>query len=93
MNLQQFKSEYRMMCNDTWGCAMEAWFECAGWLYSMDVSLPLEWEYSAGICGDGREPDCYWYDIFSTLDRDQLMDIGTFLFRYCQYLQFKGVNY
>lgn len=93
MNLKQFKAEYRFKCDDTWGDAMESWFECAGWLYWNGEVLPTNWKYSPGMDGDGRDPESYWYDLFAGCTTEELWTIGNFLFRYCTYLESRGVSY
>lgn len=55
MNLKQFKIKYRIKSDDIWSDAMEAWFECAGWLNYHGENIPSEWGYFPGM-GDGREP-------------------------------------
>ena len=91
MNIRDFKNEFRLVCTDTWGNALDAWFECAAHLNEI-AYVPIEWEYKASIFG-GKDKSSYWYEIFDECDADELLDIGNFLFRYCQYLKFKEVNY
>lgn len=93
MTLTQFKAEYRLKCNDTWGDAMEAWFECAGRMNRRHLHIPHEWQYSPGLGGDGTDKESYWYALFGRCGNKQLGAIGTFLFRYCQFLKHKGVDY
>ena len=93
MNLKEFKSEFRLICSDTWGDAMEAWFECAGHLYNRNEQMPGKWEYSPGLGGDGTDEDCYWYELFENATTKELHVIGSYLFRYCEYLKFKKVDY
>lgn len=93
MNLKKFKEEFRQMCNDTWGDAVDAWFECAGHMYNRGIDIPYEWEYSPGTGGNGTDEDSYWYDLFKKITNEELIKIGNFLFRYCQYLKFKGKDY
>lgn len=92
-NFKEFKNEYRLICCDTWGNAMEAWFECAGHLHKRGLSIPSEWEYRPGAGGDGTEKDSYWYDIFKHTNAKMLRTIGNFLFRYCQLLKHFGKDY
>lgn len=93
MNLKQFKDEFRLICSDTWGNAMEAWFECAGHLNKRGEDIPNEWQYRCGMSGDGTDKDSYWYSIFKNTSTKRLRVIGGFLFRYCQYLKMKGIDY
>jgi len=81
------------MCTDTWGDAMNTWFECAGWMHYKGLHIPNEWGYSPGFGGDGREEDNYFYELFESCSIPDLTQIGNFLFRYCQYLRFKGIDY
>jgi hypothetical protein len=92
MNIKDFKNEYRFICTDTWGDAMEAWFECAGQMYKRGLSIPASWEYKPGL-GDGTEKDCHWYEIFENAPNNDLEIIGKYLFRYCQFLRYKKVDY
>lgn len=92
MTLKEFKTEFRLICTDTWGTAMDAWFECAGHMLNRGLDIPYEWEYSAGM-GDGREEDSYFYTLFLECTNEQLHAIGNFLFRYCEMLRYAGVNY
>ena len=93
MNLKSFKNEFRLICTDTWGDAMNTWFECAGWINWRGIPTPKEWEYSPGLGGDGREEDNYFYELFESSSDEELIAIGNFLFRYCQYLKFKEIDY
>lgn len=91
MNLKEFKNEFRLVCDDTWSTAMEAWFECAGRLYLNDIMMPTNWEYrpSAYPCDN----ESYWYELFDKSTNKDLMAIGKLLFRYCQYLKYKKIDY
>lgn len=92
-SLKEFKNEFRLVCSDTWGEALGAWFECAGQMNKRGMPIPSEWEYSPGLGGDGTEPDSYWYELFENSTGNMLREIGNFLFRYCQYLKYNGVDY
>jgi len=92
MTLKDFKSDFRQFCTDTWGDALECWFECAGQMHSRNLEIPVEWEYQVGA-GDGMEPDSYFHEIFLNASDSELQAIGNFLFRYCEYLKYKKVNY
>ena len=91
--LRQFKDEWRLKCTDSWGDAMEVWFECAGWLHWNGENIPIEWEYSPGAGGDGRDKESYWYELFAETPVSLLHEIGRLMTRYCQYLRFKGLDY
>lgn len=91
--ISDFKNEYKIaFSGDFWGSAMDAWFECAGHLNNRGLSIPSEWEYSPGL-GGGMEPDSYFYDIFNDCDDELLINIGNLLFRYCQFLKYKRMDY
>jgi len=90
MTLKEFKKEFRLICTDTWGNTLEAWFECAAHLNEIAYP-PKEWEYEQK--GSGKDKDSYWYEFFDECDADELLEIGNFLFRYCSYLKFKGISY
>ena len=92
MNLKEFKEEFRLMCDDTRGDALDAWFECAGHMYERGIDIPNEWKYVHGL-GDGTFEQSWWYDFFKESTNEELIKIGNFLFRYCQYLKFKGKDY
>ena len=92
-NLKSFKNELRLVTSDTWGSAMDAWFECAGHMHNKGIKIPEDWDYSTGASGDGTEEDNYFYELFLNTDNEMLIEIGSFLFRYCQYLKFKGLDY
>jgi hypothetical protein len=90
-SIKEFKAEYRLICVNTWGSALEAWFECAGHLFDRGEPIPSEWCYQPkGLVTD---PDCWWYEIFDTTITEDLREIGEFLFRYCRYLKHKGIDY
>ena len=92
MTLKEFKNEFRLICSDTWGDAMGAWFECAGRMYKKNMQIPEKWEYRPGL-GDPCEPDNYFYSLFAHSSKKQLQTIGNFLFRYCQMLKYYGKDY
>jgi hypothetical protein len=92
MTLKEFKNEYRLVCSDDWGTAMEAWFECAGRMYKKNMLIPANWEYRAGL-GDPCDNDSYFYSLFAHSSKKQLTEIGNFLFRYCQMLKYQGKDY
>lgn len=92
MTLKEFKNEFRLMCSDTWGDAMDAWFECAGRMYKRKMKFPPEWEYYEGA-GDPTNEDSWFHSMFSKSSNKELRIIGNFLFRYCQYLKYKGLDY
>jgi len=92
MTLKKFKNEYRLICTDTWGDAMDAWFECAGQMNKRAMEIPRTWEYRPGL-GIGTDTESYWYELFENAKANELVQIGRFLFRYCQYLKFKGKDY
>jgi hypothetical protein len=93
MTIKEFKQEYRLICSDTWGNAMEAWFECTGHLNKRGLYIPAEWEYRPAMGTNGTDEESYWYELFEVATDEQLIIIGDFLFRYCEYLRFKGKDY
>ena len=92
MKLKEFKNEFRLICTDTWGDALESWFECAGHMHSRNLPIPNNWKYSAGA-GSGMDIDSYFHAIFMGVSDEELINIGNFLFRYCEFLRYKGINY
>lgn len=93
MTIKQFKQEFRLVCNDTWGEAMGAWFECAGRMNRRGLDIPHEWQYRPGMGSDGTDKESYWYSLFGRCGNKQLQAIGNLLFRYCQFLKHKGIDY
>ena len=100
MNIKQFKDEFRLICSDTWGDATDAHFEVAGHLHDRKADIPTEWEYRPArveeydwIIPKQAEPDSYFHNMFADATTESLQKIGAFLFRYCEYLRFKGINY
>ena len=91
-NINKFKDEFRLVCTDTWGNALDAWFECAGRMNKRNLEIPKIWEYSPGM-SDGTDKDRYFFTYFAKLSNKKLIEIGNFLFRYCQYLKSKGIDY
>lgn len=92
-SLKEFKDEFRLICSDTWGNALDAWFECAGQMNKRGLLIPYEWEYRPGLGGDGTDEDSYWFELFENTNDDLLINIGNFLFRYCQFLRHCKVDY
>lgn len=91
--IKEFKNEFRLISSDTWGDAMDAWFEIAGQMNKRGLYIPANWEYRPGMGSDGTEPESYWYELFEIASDELLIKIGDFLFRYCEFLRFKEVNY
>jgi hypothetical protein len=92
MKLKEFINEFRIICTDSWGDAVEAWFECAGHLYNRNTNIPSEWMYSPGA-GDGMDEDSYWHELFKNATTEELETIGAFLTKYCHLLESKGMSY
>lgn len=90
MTIKQFKTEFRSMCTDTWGDALDAWFECAGRLYVRGLKLPDEWEYRPAPAGRKYcvDKECRWYLEFRYLPTRELREIGCLLFRYCRWIKY-----
>ena len=91
--LQKFKVEYRFMSCDIWGDAMEAWFECAGQMNKRGLNISENWKYSPGLGSDGTDKESHWYHSFKSMKNDNLIKLGNFLFRYCQFLRYKKIDY
>jgi len=90
--LNDFKNELRLIMSDKWGNALDTWFECAGHMYNRGLEIPLLWEYKIGH-GSGMEEDNYFYELFIEASDELLVEIGNFLFRYCQMLKHYGLDY
>ncbi len=96
--LKDFKDEFRLICTDTWGNALDAWFESVGQMNKRGLPIPNKYEYRAGIdpvgCNDkGTDPESYWHEMFENSNTEDLVKIAEYLFRYYDFLRFKGVNY
>ena len=97
-SIKSFKEEFRMICADTWGDACEAWFEAVGQMNKRGLPIPSKYEYNAGKDFQGSNdkgtcPDSYWHEMFENSDTEDLVKIAEYLFRYCDYLRFKGIDY
>jgi hypothetical protein len=92
MNLKEFKDEFRLICSDAWGEAVDCWFEVAGHLYNRGLNIPDDWGYRPGL-GDPTTGDNYFYGLFNDCTDEELRIIGNFLFRYCQMLKHYGKDY
>ena len=93
MNLKDFKFEFRLICSDEWGTAMEAWFEACGHLNSRGETIPAEWEYRPALGTDGRDEESYWNELFESASTEELWAIAKLMARYCQVLKLAGVDY
>jgi hypothetical protein len=93
-SVKEFKNELRLISDtDVWGTSVEAWFECAGHMNKRGLHIPSSWEYSQGLGGDGTENESYWYELFEAAPDNVLINVGNLLFRYCQFLRYKGKDY
>lgn len=90
--LTEFKKEYRQICVDTWGDAMEAWFECVGRMYKRHLDIPSKYQYKAGILSPCEKESNFYY-FFKDCNKKELTQIAEFLYRYCSYLKYKKVDY
>lgn len=93
MNIKEFKNEFRLICSDTWGDAMEAWFECVGRMNRRNLEIPANWNYRPGMGSDGTDKESYWYPLFGRCGNKQLTSIANFLERYCRFLKLAGKDY
>jgi hypothetical protein len=73
---------------------MEAWFEAVGNMYDRGLDIPSKYEYKpAPALNIQSDTESYWCDAFVFLSDEELYEIAEFLFRYCTYLRFKGIDY
>lgn len=86
-----FKKEFRMISADTWGDAMDAWFEAVGHMYQRGIAIPAKYQYRPGL--SQTEPESYWHDGCKAAQDSELEELAEYLFRYCQFLQYKGIDY
>jgi hypothetical protein len=95
MTTKQFKSEFKITDYkyDPWGCAMEAFFECAGRMNKRGMDIPYEWHYRPGMGSDGTDKDNYWYSLFARCSNKQLAAIGNLLHRYTSLIALAGKSY
>jgi len=91
--IKDFKDEYRLICVDTWGDALEAWFECAGQMNKRKLKIPMPWEYRPAPGTNGTDKESYWHTDFESCSNELLIKIGNLMFRYCEFLRSKKVNY
>jgi hypothetical protein len=92
MNLSEFKNELRLVYHsDKWGCAMDALFECIGRMYIKGVCIDTKHEYSPGFAP--TDDESYFHDLFKNCTNLELHAISEFLYRYCEYLRYKGIDY
>lgn len=92
-NLKEFKEEFRLICCDTWGDAMDAWFEVAGRMHVKKMKIPDEWQYRPAPGGNPCNKESQFYIEFRYANAATLREIGNFLFRYCQLLKHFGKDY
>lgn len=89
-----FRHEYQFaFSGDHWGTAMEGWFEAVAHMWWRGLPIPSKYEYRPGMSNDQREPDSYFYALCEEASDEVLIQIAELMFRYCQYLKFKGVDY
>lgn len=94
MTIKEFKYEMKLTnSGDSWGNAMNAFFEVAAHLYDKGVTIPDEWEYSPSMASEQAEEDSYWFELFSIETEENLIKFGNLLHRYTEFLKFKGVDY
>jgi hypothetical protein len=94
MNKQAFKQfilEFRLMNTDTWGNAMDAWFEAVGRMYERGMNIPSKYSYSPGL--SPTEEGCYFHEMFIKMDSSTLVYIAEFMYRYCRLLTHFKKNY
>lgn len=92
----EFKELLRMndVAGDPWAVIVGAWFDCAAHLYEKG-ECPYEWGYRPGAMGNhipNAEESAY-FDFYSTLNADQLTEIGNYLWRISEALKRKGLSY
>lgn len=89
-----FRNEYKFaFSEDHWGTAMDAWFEAVAHMWWRGIPVPTKYEYSPGMGNDPRETDSYFYALCNEASDESLIQIAELMFRYCQYLKFKKVDY
>jgi len=90
-NIREFKNDFRFICTDVWGDALDAWFEATGQLCMRWIDIPSAWQYKAGLCP--IDEDSYFNEVFANCTDDEITAIANFLFRYCQMLKHNGKDY
>lgn len=88
---KELLSELRMICDDSWGDSMEAFFAVAGELLDRGLPIPAAWEYKPGM--SPKDPDSYWTDVLEEASDEALQSFGKFLFRYTCLLHKHGKSY
>jgi hypothetical protein len=89
--LKDFTDEFRLISYDSFEDAKEAWFEAAGQMNKRGLAIPNEWAIDFRG-GDGTEPDSHWHEDFEQCTDELLIRIANFTFRYCRFLQHKGLG-
>lgn len=80
------------VAGDPWGVVMGAWFDCAAHLYEKG-DCPYDWKYKPGCGGNVIEDESPYFDLFNSLDAEQLTEIGEYLNRISEALKRKGRDY
>lgn len=93
MNLREFKSEFKLMCGESWGDILEAWFEACGVLYDRGVALPAKYKYRPGASPKQTNEDNYFFDMFQNSSDDELLTIAEFCFKYAMLLKKYNKDY
>lgn len=92
-NLKSFIKEFRLICSDSWGDAMEAWFEATGQMYKRGLDIPAEWLYRPALGSDGTDSESYWHEMFEETSDEVILQIANLMCRYCDLLKRNGKDY
>ena len=91
MTIPEFKDKFKLVCNDTWVDALDAWFEAVGQMYLRKIPIPVEYEYAAGHA-DVIDEDSKFHTDFIKATNDQITAIADYLTRYMKVLKANGLN-
>ena len=92
LTFADLKSEFRLTCDDLWGCALAWWFATAGEMNDRGLPIPSQWEYEPGPLG-GINPDAYETPFCAYASDAALVKFGGLMFRYAQLLMSNGKSY
>src|SRR5580658_5603886 len=92
MDLQEFKTEFRAECSNVWEDAIGEFYECAGQLEDRRCIYPRAWITEQGLWPNNWLRAPLFSDEFRDTSDEDLLVIGSFLFRYLLLLKRKWLS-
>jgi len=77
---------------DKWGAAIGLFFDIAAFVYE-ENDVPREWNYRPGAFGNTIDTDSYNHEWLNSLNADQRLSIGNYLYRLTNILEKNGLSY